>query len=245
MEQTEVKISKRLLQILKGMSVINDGIILKKDYIYTKDETEGSKSQGLVVEFKLQPDDLALVNEIGVKEISRLLRVIDSCDYETLNMNAQGTQISIKDNRKKLTYNTQLVDSLPIKDPRGDELYEQGEPMFSFILDDIDRDRIQKDLTMVNVDSFKLKGENGKLKIIGDSSITSDEVQIDVNTETLEICTDDEFVFMNKDSLNLIVAGSYKIQVRKVSYSGRIIKIMKLESIDYPGLVYTTVSYDA
>ncbi len=234
----KVSISNRVLEILKAMGVINEGIILKNDYLYTKNDTEDSKAKGIVVEYKLKEEDISLPEEIGINDINRLLKVVGSCDVETLEIISAGTQLKLNDSRKKLTYNTQLTNGLPIKNPQGDALFEKGEDIFTFALEDEERKQIQSDLNLVGVDSISLKGVDGKLKIIASSSITSDDIEIELNQKFVNTCKDKEFVFTNKDLFNLLPDGSFKVQVREVEYSGRIIKIIKLESVTYPGLQY-------
>jgi len=237
-----IKISDKALVALEGLSTISNSMIINDSNLYVKlisDEQKGI--MGIVGEYKLVENDISLDKEFGINSIPEFLKIIKSCDKDSLELEQIGNTINIKDNRKVITYYTQSSDSLPVKNPAGDKLYETGKTTIGFALIETEIEKIKQDLSLVRADTLKLVSEKSELYIVAESSITSNKTKIKINKDYVQMA-EGEFTFPTVDVFNAILKCNYKIQVKECVHGNNTIGIMKLESMEYVGLTYTLVS---
>lgn len=239
-----ITIGKKAKTVLKYISRINEGLIIKSDSLYTKfEDSLEVKSKGesnVIVEYKLPEGEIVLQEDFGIFNIIEFLNVIESFDQDTLKMEQEGNTIIIKDKRKRTTYYTNGLDSLPTQSPKGKELFDNGESKIVFALTEADIVDINKDLRMLNFDKLILKGDGGKLYITSDDSITSNNTQIDITSPIAK--AEGVFEFPNTNIFNLLMPDSYKVVIKEATVGDNVIKICKFEAVSIEGLSYILVS---
>ncbi len=239
-----IKIGDKALEVLKGMSNIHQSVILRDDYLYTKyestveDKTKGAEN--IIVNYTLPENEIELEQHLGLNNISEFLSIVNTFDKETITMSPEGTTIDIKDKRKKLKFFSGTIDALPQKEEAGEALYAEGETVIKMVLADNEIENIIKDLAIINIDTLSIVSDNGKIKICGENSSTSNTTEIDIEDKFVAKA-EDNFVFPNQDIFNVIMKGIYKVEVRKCDYNGTPIWICRFENNTIGGLTYTTV----
>ncbi len=241
-----IEIKRDVLLVLKGMSKIYQGMIIRDDYIFTKYDANNieDKAKGvsnIVVEYKLSEGDVKVDGEFGINNINELSAILDTFDKETVDINMEGTTLLIKDGRKKYKYCTQTTDALPKKNPKADELWESGKKTIVIAITDAEREKIIKDLSVLNADTLSLKSSDGKVKLIATDDISGNDTAIDLDSKFVSLAEGD-YEFANSNVFNIIIAGNYKLEVREAEYKNKVIKICKLISHDIKGLEYSLVS---
>lgn len=244
-----IKITDKAVAVLKGISVINSGVILRNDYLHTKFENtiEDSKDSkgvsGIVVNYDFPKDEEILVvdDELGIGNINEFLNLINTFDKESLVYEPKGTTISIKDNRKQNLYYTTTIDALPQRSFGGEEIFNAGESIIKFVLTDTDIEKIKQDLKIINTDNLYLKSLEGVLNIIGENSLTSNDTKIPVDSKMVAKAEGD-FKFPTNKIFDVLIPGNYKFDIRKCDYDDDTLIIAKLENANIPGLSYIVMS---
>ncbi len=245
-----IKISDKAQMVLKGISVINQGVILRNDYLHTKfenaiDEDKPKGVDGIIVNYDFPKDEEIIVvkENLGIGNISDFLNLIKTFNKDSLSMEPQGTTIIMKDNRKKNTFYTTTTDALPERSFGGDELYNNGETLIKFVLTDSEIEKIKDDLKILAVDNLYIKTNEGKVSIIGTNSVSSNDTKIEVNPDMVAKA-EGEFRFPTCKIFDVIIPGHYKFDIRNCDYEGEILVIAKLENASIPGLSYIVMSND-
>lgn len=238
-----IKIGEKALEVLKGMSVINEGVILRPDYLYTKfelstDDAKAKGVEGIVVNYDLPTDEIAIEEPVGIGNITEFLTILKTFNADKLTMAPKGTTIVMKDQRKNVTFYTTTPDALPEKNTAGDELYKSGKTILNFVLDEAEIEKVTRDLSILNVDKLSLKSEDGGIKIVAENEVTANTTEVDVEQKFV-ITSDGDFEFPNSKIFDVIMHGIYNIEVKACDYNGKTINICKFISKTYPGLSYT------
>lgn len=246
MSNSNIKIGEKAIEVLKGISIINQETVLRNDYLYTKYEfdVEDSKAKGeagIYVNYDLPEGEVVVDENIGLGNINEFLSIMSSFDKDKLTLKPSGTTIKMKDNRKQVTFYTNTVDSLPQRETAGEELYNEGVTTLKFVLTEDDIEQINKDLKILNIDKLSLKGEDDKLSIIASNSITSNDTNIELDSKMVTKA-DGEFVFPNSKIFDVMLPGIYVVEVRVCMHENDELIIARLSSKTYEGLVYTTIS---
>ena len=242
---SKIEISKEAEVVLKGISKIFSGIIIRDDYLYTKfvADVEDKSSKGtsnIVVEYKLPVGGLVTPQHFGISDINKFLTVVNSFEKESTNITMSGNVLNIKDKRKKVKYFTQTTESLPVKNSAGDALWEAGTNIITFALTEGEREKIKSDLSVLDINTISLKGEGNKLNIVASNNITGNSTDIEIEAQFVGKA-EGEFVFPNSEIFDVIMNSTYKVEVRDCKHGEKIIKICKFKSADIVGLEYTLV----
>lgn len=237
-------LDEKVVAVLKGMSIINQGIVLREDYLHTKFENsieENSKGiDGIIVNFDMKPEDnlIQLENPVGIGNVTDFLNLIKTFDSENLEMRPNGTTIEMKDKRKKNLFYSTTIDALPARNPEGEDIFNKGETVVKFVLNEFDIEKIKNDLKIINVDKLHIKGEgNNKVFIVGENSVSSNDTKIAVD-EKYVAKADGEFKFHTSKIFDVIIPGVYKFDIRKCSFDGDTVYFAKLDCASIPGLSY-------
>lgn len=240
-----IKIGPKALEVLKAITSINPGVIIRNDYLHSKFqrtvEDNNKGQEGIIINYDLPKGEIETKEEIGVGNINEFLSVLGTFDKELVELENKGTTIVMKDKRKKVTYYTTTPDALPERVRAGEELFEQGETIIKVVLDEDEIERINKDLNILSVDKLTLKGEDGVAKFIANNSVTSNETVIEISKD-LTNTAEGEFVFPNANIFSIVMKGIYKIEVRKTEYDGEELILCKMTSASVEGLSYFMAS---
>ena len=243
----KIKLGDKALEVLKGISVINQETVLRNDYLYTKYDfsIEDSKSKGIedvIVSYDLPEGEIEVTEEIGLGNINEFLSIYNSFDKESLTLAPNGTTIKMKDKRKSVTFFTTTVDALPKKEELGMQLYDEGETIIKFVIDEAGLEQIKKDLKILNIDKLSVVStESGGVEILAQNSVSSNDTSISIEDRFVSK-GEGEFTFSNSSIFEVIMAGIYTIEVKKCKYDESEIFICKLENKSIPGLYYINVS---
>lgn len=240
-----IKLGEKAKEILKGISVINQGVILRNDYLYTKYEnvTEDNNAKGvpdIVVNYTLPENEVQIDNFVGIGSISEFLSIMNTFNQDKLQIEPEGTTIKLKDNRKQVTFYTTTVDALPERSFGGEELFEAGTTVLKFVLDEAEIEKVKKDLSILNIDELSVEGTDNKIKFIASNSITSNDTEISID-ESYVVVGNGRFPFPNSNVFDYILKGIYTIEVKSCDYEGTELLICRLSSNTHTGLVYTMV----
>ena len=249
--ENEIKLGEKAIAILKGISNIYQGVIIKDDYLYTKFEntleTSGKKgSEDIIVNYDLPAGEVQIPQEFGLDDINEFLSVMKSFG-DDLSVTLEGTAIVMKDKRKQVQYFTRTTESLPSKNPAGDQLFN-SEPndKVLFTLLESEKEQIIKDLNILKADKIVLSCEGGVIHLKASNKITGNETKIKLSKENTHTCVDGfDFELPNPSILSLIIPGEvYEIQIKEVQYNGNGIKIMKLynKTLEDGSLSYTMIA---
>lgn len=241
-----IKVGKKALEVLKSISVINEGAILRDDYLYTRyenpiDDAKSKGEDGITVSYTLPEGEVQIEEYVGLGNINEFLTIHGTFNNDELTMVPKGTTIEMKDKRKKVTFYTTTVDALPERNFGGEELYEAGKSVISFVLDEAEIEKVTKDLSILNIDKLSLRCDDGVVKIVAANSISANETEIKVDEKLTAVATG-EFTFPNHRIFDVIAKGIYKIDIRSCDYNGTELIICKLTSATIEGLEYVCVS---
>lgn len=246
--KSKMKIGSKVLEILKPLSTIYQGVILNEDILYTKFiasqevkvKTKGTEA--IIVNYKVPEGELQLDGkEIGIGDINHFLSVINTYNPDTLEVSTRGLSVALKDNRKKGTYVSQTTSTLPERNEMADQIFESGDALIKFTLLETERAMILKDLNPVDPDEMTLRVVDGKLILSAMNEKTSNDIDIEISNQNVQMA-DGEFKFPNPDILNLIASDDYVVSIVEAEGpGGEEFKIIKLEAVKLKGLYYMSV----
>ena len=243
-----MKISPKVREVLKAIAVINPGVILRSDYLFSKfqDNGEGKVktkgTQDISIQYDIPKGEVELEEHVGIGNITDFLSVVNSYNKDELKIGNKGLTILLSDKRKKGTYVSQTVSILPIKNDAFAELYKSAVPTVSLVLSQAERDMILKDLAVIQQETLSLISKDGGVVLKASNDTTGNECEIQLDSSNVQLANG-VFHFPNADILKLLANDDYKISVVEATdeEDDIVIVIIKFEAIQIQGLSYISM----
>ena len=243
-------ISNKILEVLKAISTINQQVILKEEYLFSKVEDNNDEvtkvkmkgTQDIIINYNVPEGELKLDGlEIGISNISHFLSVIKTYDSESLEISNEGLDLKLIDKRKSGTYVSQTVDTLPVKNPKGDELYKAGETVIRFVLTQDEKDAILNDLNAISPERLILESEDDKLYLKAINESTGNSCKITLNEDNVTTAKG-TFIFPNPALIGLLIQDDFKVTLKVIETpDGEELQIINFDAILVKGLSYKSI----
>lgn len=221
-----IKIGKKAKEILKSFAKIEESIIVKSDYLYTKNNS-------LMGFYTLPENEIEIDGKMCLGNINEFLSIMNFINEDELNISMDGNDIILQDDSKRFTYPSSFEETMQQLNRRGIEMFEESEDVVcQFNLDETKIEDCIKYSNVLGAKSVYIIGEDSKLyiELVNDETGAKSRIKLDGESE-------DNFKYEinDKDSTafySLVFKGDYEVTIKKAQASGRDTLLIMIDNKD-------------
>lgn len=226
MKENEIVINEQAKEILTSFANIDSSIIIRNDYLFTKN---GS----LMGYYQLPEDEIIINGEVPIDDLKEFLD-IEALLNEDKNIIKEEEAIVFKDSNKKFTLAPGYMKLMKQFNPAGLDLFKKSEDkVCEFILTELDIENIKKYRSVIKAKEIYVVAEDG----IGYIELTNVDNENKSRVKLDGKVYEDDFRYQINDKrtepfFDFIYTGKYKLSIKKAKVGDTDTLLILLSSID-------------